>query len=341
MMTKNINKSISRRAAVIILVIIINLAFLYFIKYRNQNLSLSEFSLSSFGNIVNLFLSICLITGIVITIFQKSTKFDFKSFFPFFIFNQIILISIYISSLVSLPFDKMYYLGQTGNKLFISILFTLYFYTYSVAIFIVWLNIIQVKNIIIIRSLFNSALLMLLTLIFVFLFILKKENGFNDSIVKSKNNIGIVLGAAVWSDNKPSPSLAGRVDKAIMLYQQNKISKIFLTGSNAPGELSESEVALKYILSKGINKSDIDLEKKTTSTNEQVEYIKNKLLSYKNINVLVISDSYHLVRVLEISNFHNLNVLVVPSDLDQSFEQALYNNLRESLALTVFWLFAI
>ena len=219
-------------------------------------------------------MSICLITGIVIIIFRKSTKFDFKSFIPFFIFNQIILISIYISSLVSLPFDKMYYLGQTGNRLFISILFTLYFYTYAVAIFIVWLNIIQVKNIIIIRSLFNSALLMLLTLIFVFLFILKKENGFNDSVVKSKNNIGIVLGAAVWSNNKPSPSLAGRVDKAIMLYQQNKISKIFLTGSNAPGELSESEVALKYILSKGINKADIDLEKKTTSTNEQVEYIK-------------------------------------------------------------------
>ena len=68
---------------------------------------------------------------------------------------------------------------------------------------------------------------------------------------------------------------------------------------------------------------------------------KNKLLSYKNKNVVVISDNYHLVRVLEISNFHNLNVLVVPSDLDQSFEQALYNNLRESLALTVFWLFAI
>jgi vancomycin permeability regulator SanA len=341
MVTKNINKSTSRKAAVIILVIIINLAFLYFIKYQNQHLSLTEFSLSNFGNITNLFLSISLITGVLITIFRKSIKFDLKSFLPFFIFNQIVLLTIYISSLVLLPFNTMYYLGQTGNRLFIAFLFTLYLFSYSVTIFIIWLNIIQVKSIIILRSLFNSALLMLLILTFVFLFVLKKENGIKDSVVKNQNNIAVVLGAAVWSNNKPSPSLAGRVDKAVLLYKQNKISKIYLTGSNAPGELSESEVALKYILAKGLDKSNIILEKETTSTNEQIEYIRKKLLLNEDQNVLVISDSYHLVRVLEISKFHNIKVQVVPSDLAQSFEQALYNNLRESLALTVFWFFAI
>ena len=86
---------------------------------------------------------------------------------------------------------------------------------------------------------------------------------------------------------------------------------------------------------------NIILEKETTSTNEQIEYIREKLLLEENENVIVISDSYHLVRVLEISNFHNIKVQVVPSDLAHSFEQALYNNLRESLALTVFWFFAI
>jgi vancomycin permeability regulator SanA len=182
---------------------------------------------------------------------------------------------------------------------------------------------------------------MLMILIFVFVFVLKKENGIKDSVVKSQNNIAVVLGAAVWSNNIPSPSLAGRVDKAALLYKQSKISKIYLTGGNAPGELSESEVALKYILAKGLNRSNIILEKETTSTNEQIEYIRNKLLLKENENVIVISDSYHLVRVLEISNFHNIKVQVVPSDLAQSFEQALYNNLRESLALTVFWFFAI
>jgi vancomycin permeability regulator SanA len=220
-------------------------------------------------------------------------------------------------------------------------LFTLYFFTYLVTIFIIWLNILKTKSVIVFRSMLNSAMVMLLFLIFVFLYIIKKENSFNDSIIKSNNNVGVVLGAAVWSNNKPSPSLAGRIEKALSLFKENKISEIYLTGSNAPGELSEAEVALHYLISFGIDTSHVHIEKKTTSTNEQVEYIRKKLSSYKINNVIVISDGYHLVRVLEISKFHNINIQVVPSDLAQSFEQALYNNFREALALTVFWFFAI
>lgn len=238
-------------------------------------------------------------------------------------------------------FNEIYYLGQNGNRLFTALLFTLYFFTYLVVIFIVWLNIFKTKSVIVFRSMFNSALLMLLFLIFVFIFIIQKENGFNDAVIKGKNNIGVVLGAAVWSNNKPSPSLAGRVDKALRLLKRNKISEIYFTGGKAPGELTEAEVAFNYLKSLGSDTSPVHLEKNTTSTNEQVEYIRKELSPNKDNNVIVISDSYHLVRVLEISSFQNIKVQVVPSDLVHSFEQAVYNNLREALALTVFWFFAI
>ncbi len=183
---------------------------------------------------------------------------------------------------------------------------------------------------------------MLMILILVFLYILKREAGIgNNNIINRYNNIGVVLGAAVWSNNKPSPSLSARVDKAIDLYQKKNISKIYLTGSNAPGELAESEVALAYIKASGKNIPDVFIEKKTTSTNEQIEFIKNELLADKHYNVFVISDGYHLVRILEISKFQNINLKVVPSNLNQSFEKAIYNNVREALALTLFWFFAI
>jgi uncharacterized SAM-binding protein YcdF (DUF218 family) len=119
------------------------------------------------------------------------------------------------------------------------------------------------------------------------------------------------------------------------------VNKIYLTGSNAPGELSEAEVALNYIKLKRKDNSEIFLEKETTSTSEQIQFIKKKIISIPEENVIVISDSYHLVRVKEISKFHNIKIEVTPSDLSLSFKSALYNKIREALALTVFWFFAI
>lgn len=342
MMIKNKKSKIFKLPLLVILIIILNLAFLSFLKYQNQNLTIDDYDLKNFGNLSNIFFTIMLITGILIVVIKKDLIFDIKNFVPFFILNQFFLVAIYISKLISLPFKEIYYSGQTGDELLIGAIFVLYTFTYLVLIFLVWLRIFKIKNVILIRAMFNSALSMLLILMVVFFYIIGKEAVFDDALIKEgNNNVGVVLGAAVWSGNKPSPSLAGRVDKALSLYKQNKISQIYLTGSNAPGELTESEVALKYIESKDSKTSEIFLEKESTSTNEQIQYIKKKLISRSNINVIVISDGYHLVRVLEIAKFHEIEIQVSASELSQSFEKALYNKTREALALTVFWLFAI
>ena len=339
-MTKS-NKNNPYLTVVIIFVIIINLTFLYYIKYHNQNLKLDEFKLSTFGNLLNLFFAVSLIIGIIILTLKSKTSSNRKSFYILFIVNQISLLLIFGLKNTILPFKDIYLLGQTGDKLLMGSLFTFYAFTYLVMIFLVWLDIIRIKNILLIRAMFNSTLSMFFILLLVFLFIIGKENGFKTiAITNEKNNVGVVLGAAVWKGNIPSPSLAGRVDRAISLFDQNKISKIFLTGSNAPGEMTESEVAYNYIKNKNIKTKEIFVEKETTSTNEQIRYIKNNLLTEK-YNVIVISDAYHLVRILEIAKFHNIKIQVAASELSQSFEKALYNKIREALALTVFWFFAI
>lgn len=340
-MTKN-KKSKLSSLPVVVIIILLNLTFLFYIKYKNQNLPISSFSLTSFGNLCNLFFALALIFGILLLIFRKNLFLETKIFLPLFFFNQLLIITVYLLSIISLPFKNIYYLGQTGDELLIGGIFTLFIFTYLVLIYLVWLTIFKIKGLISLRALFNASLSMLAIFLFVFFFIVAKEASLNDEqLIKSKNNIGVVLGAAVWSGNKPSPSLAGRVDKAIKLLNQNKITQIYLTGSNAPGELTESEVALKYIKLKGLSTAEIFLEKETTSTNQQIQYIKRKILPNSPENIIVISDSYHLVRVLEIANFHKIKILVSSSELTQSFEKALYNKIRESLALTMFWLFAI
>lgn len=341
-MIKNKKYNSGKYLLLFVLIIIIDLAFLYFIKYQNQSLSLSEFNLLNIGNIINLFFHFILIFGVLVIVFSKSIQPDLKYLLPLFFVNQFLLASVYGVSKVSLPFNDIYYLNQNGNRLFVGVLFTLYQFTFFVMMFYIWSNIIKVKNLLVIRSILNAGWLTFFFLLLSFVFIIAKENSFDDAEIKAdKNNTAVVLGAAVWSKNKPSPTLAARVDKTIDLLQRGKINSIYLTGGNAPGELAESEVAFDYIKKKYKSVLNVFKETKTKSTNEQIQYIEANLLAKKNDRkIIVISDSYHLVRVIEISNFHNIKIQVASSDLPLSFEKAIYFKVREALALVVFWFFA-
>lgn len=342
MLTRNKKSKFSSILFFIILVILANLVSLYFIKYHNQNLSIKEFNLDSFGNLANLLLTIVLILSILFEHLKFGNVIKNKTFLSIFVLLQLFLFISYLSTVINPVFKGIYFLGQNANRLLVASLFTVFNYLYFVLIFFLWLNIIKTKNLLLLRSMLNSALLMLAILIVVVIFISGKEHTFSSKKLNiNKNSIGVVLGAAVWSGNRPSPSLSSRVDKAIELYDQGKISKIYLTGSNAPGELAESEVALNYIKSLGKNISDVTIEKRTTSTNEQIEFIKQQLLRKHTYGIIVISDSYHLVRVKEIGKFQNIKLKVIPSDLVLGFEASIYNKVREAIALTVFWFFAI
>lgn len=325
-----------------ILIFLIDLAFLFYIKYRNQNLSLDEFSFFNFGNLLNIFSTFLIIAGLLVLLIKKRSVSKIKLLWLLVLILQLNLIITYFVADFHLPFKEFYFLGQPGNRLFVGFIYTLFQFTLFTIMFSIWLSILQTKNLIFLRSLFNSILLMSGILILSFVFIVMKENQFDQKLIKNENeNIAVVLGAAVWSGNKPSPSLAARVDKALDLLDNGIVSSIFLTGSNAPGELAESEVAYRYIKNKRKNIENIYIEKNTTSTNEQIGFIKNNLLTDRNKkNIIIVSDGYHLVRIIEISKFHNIKVQAVASKLSLSFEKAVYFKFREALALIVFWFFA-
>src|SRR5664280_3415396 len=96
-----------------------------------------------------------------------------------------------------------------------------------------------------------------------------------------RDKVAVVLGAAVWSNNVPSPMLASRAEKAYELYKMGYVNKIQVTGGNAPGELSEAEVASLYLKQRGVDANDIWIEKKSTNTAEQVRYVKEELINKK------------------------------------------------------------
>lgn len=329
-------------AVFVILLTVFSLFLVFYIKYDNQHLPLSNFRFSYIGNIFNLLFSIILITGLIIYIFNSLSNLPAFYIYVLASLMTIFLFAAWFFSKSRIPLPDITILNQPLNKIFVSGLFFIYQFIQFILTIGIWLSLTRKINFIFLRSLLDSVLITLLLLIFVFIFLnLSKVS--TSSFPSNKNgiNVGVVLGAAVWT-NEPSPSLKSRVDKAFSLYENGKIQKIQLTGGNAPGELSESEIAYKYLKTKNVDTNDVWIEKNTVSTAEQIQFIKSRLSTKPQVNnIVVISDSYHLPRVKQIADFFHLNLKVAASNLDLKFENKIYYKIRESAAILIFWLFAI
>jgi vancomycin permeability regulator SanA len=329
--------------AALICTLIFQLIFLYNIKYTNQSLPVSEFRIYNIGNLLNLIVVFILVLGIAVYALQRKNKVTLSGLIIFTSITTIILAGAYYSTKVNLPFQKFYYFGQFGNKLFIGFLFVLYINLLLTFSSYIWLSLFGRNSFLLIRSFLSSWVILFILLLFAFYHVNVSDPQIDNKMLDPDDkNIAVVLGAAVWSQNKPSPILAARVDKAIQLLDSNLVGRIQLTGSNAPGELSEALVAYNYALSRGVDSSRIFMESKTISTYEQIHFIRAKLMPEKSVkNVIVVSDNFHLVRIEECSIFNNMKIYAVASDLKLNFEKEIYNRLRESIGLFFFWFFAV
>jgi uncharacterized SAM-binding protein YcdF (DUF218 family) len=165
-----------------------------------------------------------------------------------------------------------------------------------------------------------------------------------DNIINNNQKLdaGVVLGAAVWGGNRPSPVLRERINKSTELYKAGLIKNIILTGGGAPGEMTEAEVSKNELLKKGVNESNIFVENKSNSTLEQMTYINQNFYKKNNWKeIAIITDNFHLFRSKQISSFFGMNVKTVASDTPLSTESTFYYSLKESFAIVLFWLFGI
>lgn len=337
------NKSLTLRNSISIsLIIIANLFFLFYLKYSSQSLSFADFRFVLIGNLINTAFSFLIILGIFLLYFKKVGQ-------PVSIISlltgllNLFLLLVVLINFLNIPSREYYLLSLSFTQVLIIIAFSLFQFTQLFFILIVWLKILKIEKLIYLRAFVNSVFIAIGLLIFTVIFINTKSINRKDiSVERNKPSIAVVLGAAVWADNKPSPSLAFRVEKAAELFKDGIVNKIQLTGGSAPGELSEAEVSLKHAITKGISRDDVWIEKNTTSTIEQVRFIKKELIQNKKFNaVVIVSDIYHLKRVKEICNFYNVKAEVAASKLNLKTDKIIFYQLRECVALILFWLFAL
>jgi len=326
------------------ILLLMQLIFLYVVKYLNQDLSLNEFSITKIGNIFNLLVYVGIIIGIIVSFKKKKTGVSRKSVLIFILITWILLIIAYLTTEIKILSSNTYILLQPADKVLTGIMFVSYLFVLFYFLLLLWNKIISKNEITTLKNVYSTVLIMILCIIIIFISIINSSYSSKSwSINKDKNNIAIVLGAAVWTGNIPSPTLSSRVDKALDLLNKGFIGKIVFTGGSAPGELSEAETAYEYAKVKGIDTTLIVIEKLSSSTADQISWTKFVFLpKEKSIgDIIFVSDRYHLFRVIEISKFFNLKIKVAESLHKLDLKNKVYNTLRESIAIFNFWNFAL
>lgn len=160
---------------------------------------------------------------------------------------------------------------------------------------------------------------------------------------RQEYDAGVILGAAVWSGDRPSPVLRERINKGYDLLKNGNAQFLVLTGGEgAPNELPEAEVARRELLKQGVDPTRIVTETNTSSTLEQILFIRDHLQKKQGWqSFIIISDQFHLKRALEICDFNNIDAIGVSSESPLGPQNLAQYHLRESGALVLYWLFGM
>lgn len=186
----------------------------------------------------------------------------------------------------------------------------------------------------------STAFLIFIVCTFIgFIYTFSDGEAFNRN---SKTDAAVVLGASVWGKQRPSPLLRGRLDGAIKIFKSGRAKKIVVTGGTKRFGTVESEVEAAYLQENGIPDSDIIKEHSTLSTADQARFVKDVLIDSLGMKrIVIVSDKWHLPRVLLMCGWDNASVKGMASDYRMSIPGELYYRLRESAAMQVYLLFGV
>lgn len=306
--------------------------WLTYLRYSNQNLLLSGFSFFKTGNLLTA-ISVLLFGGFVIfNIFSKSR---------FHILSLIILLCISLAGLGFLFLSSVF--SDKDYKIVFSLTFLISFVYTLISIITITFSRSKMLHV------FNNIGILLIVALAGFIFNIYRIYSFKDDsdiylqvAGGKKADAGVILGAAVWGGNRPSPVLRERINKGYELYQKKIVQKFILTGGGSPNELTEAEVEKNELKKYGVDEKNLIVEDKSNSTIEQIHFVRDKYYKKNNWNkIILISDNFHLFRTSEICKFNNMNVDCIASDTPLSAESLINFSIKESFAVLFFWIFGI
>jgi len=322
----------SKNIILVLLIIICSSTFLllYYSRYYFQNLKITGIELHKTGNII-IFALFCIIVVLILANLLSKGKYRKISLLLVLLPSMAGLFSLIISFLFN---DKI-------NRIIFSSVFLLCYL--FILISLSELSITKSKKVHIIKNLFIVILVFLVGISVIFF---KIYNFTDDSEYyfsgTRKADAGVLLGAAVWGGNRPSPVLRDRINKAYDIYKKKIVSKLVLTGGGSPNEMSESEVSRNELIKYGVDKNNLIIESFSNSTIEQIIFLRDSIYTRNNWNkVILISDNYHLFRASQFCSFNNINADCISAETPHSTEGSVNYCLKESFGILFYWLFGI
>jgi SanA protein len=160
-------------------------------------------------------------------------------------------------------------------------------------------------------------------LIFLFIFIItiwsnyevnKESSGliYQDINQIPNAEVALILGASVKPNKEMSDIFRDRVDTAIKLYENKKVSKIIVSGDHGKKYYDEVEAAKKYLLEKGIPPDDIFLDHAGFDTYDSL-YRAKHIFDVKSM--IVVTQNFHLPRAMFIAKKLGHNAYGFSADL--------------------------
>ena len=150
----------------------------------------------------------------------------------------------------------------------------------------------------------------------------------------------VVLGAAHYN-GRPSRVLRARLDHAADLYEAKLAPVIVVTGGMAEGDrVSEATVSQQYLKGRAVPPTAIVVRPEGRNSHESIESAAEWLEDHEMHSVLLVSDPFHMARLVAEAGGHNLEPYVSPtrtSPISTRRGEEFMRTAAEALKLPVVW----
>jgi vancomycin permeability regulator SanA len=138
----------------------------------------------------------------------------------------------------------------------------------------------------------------------------------------------LVLGAGVWSGDRPSAMLQDRLDDGLSLYEARAADKLLMSGDHGRKNYDEVNVMKAYAVERGVPSSDVFMDHAGFSTYESM-YRARDIFEAKR--VIIVTQGYHLYRAIYDARALGLEAYGVAVE-DRGYAGQRYYDAREILA---------
>jgi uncharacterized SAM-binding protein YcdF (DUF218 family) len=116
-------------------------------------------------------------------------------------------------------------------------------------------------------------------------------------------DVVVVLGCRVRPDGTPSATLVRRTELGAHLVKEGRAPRLVLSGGRVGSDTTEASAALPHALAAGIARDAIVLEERSRTTEENAAEVA-RLLADPDARVLVVTDTYHVLRSVRLFRKH-------------------------------------